>query len=111
VDTRYNSKSGNISIIFTPVEAKELSLIMEMVIEEEWEKGTSVPDLKKDFFRNLETSAENTRIDFDFEYLKFCIVFLAEVHDEMVENEIDAGELRDFLTNMYKICPFNHTIH
>lgn len=111
MDVNYSTKKGELAIIFTPVEARELSLLMEMVLEEECKKGTCVPDLKKEFFRTFAASSKKVKINFDFMYLGFCIAFLAEVYDEMIDQGTDTKELRKFLGNVSELCSDGCTMH
>lgn len=111
MDVRYDSTNGDLTIVFAPVEARELALLMELVFEDEGGKGTHVPDLQKDFFREFATSKEKIRIDFEFEYLEFCIAFLVEVYEEMVDHGADATELRQFLGKVSRVCSAGHVMH
>lgn len=111
MDVRYNSENGNLSISFTPVETREFALLMELVFEDEWERGTCVPDLNKEFFRTFATSIEKVKIDFDFDYLEFCLVFLEEVYYKMLDDGVDSAELGSFLSEVSEFCSAGGTIH
>lgn len=108
---KYDAKKGGLTIVFAPVEIEELALLMELVFEDEWKRGTCVPDFRKDFFREVAVSKEKVRIDFDFIYLEFCIAFLAEVHDEMLDEGVDTTELGQFLGKVSWLCPSGHVVH
>lgn len=110
MDAGYNKATGGLSLCFTPLESDEAAVLMQLVWEEQWEKGTTVPDFNEDFFRQLATSTEKIPIEFDFEYLGFVIAFLEESYAQSTDNNANAKELRKFLLELREYCRADKTM-
>jgi len=108
---RYDKKAWELTIFIEPHEADRSSLLMQLVLEEEWQKGTSVPNLKEDFFRELAVTRERFPVVFDYEYLEFVIRFLEETCVEQKEHGISVDTIEDFMCRVRECCPLRQTIH
>ena len=111
MDARYDRATGSLSLCFSPSVSWEVAVLMQLVWEEEWQKGTTVPDLSEDYFKQLAVAKEYIPLEFDFEYLTFVIAFLEEVCVQSVCNDVDAMILEKFLLNLRDLCSVGQTIH
>lgn len=111
MDVRYNPLEGDLTICFNPRDAESLALLMELVIEEEKERGTHVPNFDKDFFEKFSTSREKFSIKFGFEHLEFGVIFLEEVCEEMIDEGSDPTMLEHFLDEVAPYCTDNAVLH
>lgn len=110
MDAHFDPKECRTTISFLPKEADRLSVLMQLVIEEEKKKGTRIPHLENSFFIDLATTKVKFSVEFDFESLPFIIAYLDEVINEMQENGGDATDLNDFVGKIFEFCPEAHTL-
>lgn len=110
MNLRYYRNEGSIVISFDPAEMQDSLLLMELVWEDEWYRGTKVPDWRGDFFRSLATSSMKPQIKFDYQFLEFAIVFLEETCMEWANKGVDTLMLEKFLDEITEFCPAGHTI-
>src|SRR3989338_5740650 len=112
MEVRYNEKRGETLIIFDPREVEDSAFLLQMVWEEEWRRGTTVPNLRDvKFFRGLAAAIRKALVKFDYLYLEFVIVFLEESCIEFAEKGLDTLELEVGLKKMIESCPMEEIIH
>lgn len=104
MDVRFSPNDGKTTLSFLPKETDRLSVLMQLVIEEEKKRGMQVPDFGKDFFKSFATSKDKFVIEFDFSLLPFTIVYLDEVIEEMLEYGSDPTELDGFVEQINSFC-------
>lgn len=102
---------GNLIICFRPREAEKFALLMELVFEEERERGTFVPTFEEDFFEKLAKSEEEISIEFPFQFLEVGIIFLEEIYLEMLEDDCDTSVIEHFLDRISPLCGDNSVLH
>ena len=110
MDVRFDPNQGKTTLSFVPKETDQLSVLMQLVIEEEKIRGTKVPDFEKDFFKRFATSKDKFVIELDFNFLPFTIAYLDEVIEEMLENGSDPTDLDCFVEQINSFCSQGHQI-
>jgi len=88
MEATFNSEEGKLVLCFKPDETDEASIHLQLLFEDEKNKGHSVPNFGKDFFINLATSKKKARVVFTFKHLGVAICFI----DEILDRTIDDGE-------------------
>lgn len=111
MDAGYNSETGDLAIAFTPRNARDYALLMELAIEEGREMGICVPNYSKDFFRGFARSTEKETLIFGCEHLEFCVIFLEEVWMEMAENGEDTSMIEHFLEHIAPLYVDSPVLH
>ncbi len=106
----YDRATGSLSLCFMPSESWEAAVLMQLVWEDEWRKGTMVPDYSKDFFGKLATAREETPIEIDFEFLEFAIAFLKEACTELTESDAGMVALEKFVVELSALCSAGKTM-
>lgn len=106
----YDRATGSLSLCFTPNESWEAAVLMQLVWEDEWRKGTIVPDYSKEFFGKLAIAKEETPIEIDFEFLEFAIAFLKEACTELTESDAGMIALEKFVIELSGLCSAGKTI-
>ena len=106
----YDRETGSLSLCFRPGESWEAAVLMQLVWEDEWRKGTIVPDYSEDFFGKLARAREETPIAIDFEYLEFAIAFLTEACTELTETDASMIALEKFVIELSALCSAGKTI-
>jgi len=111
MDVQFYPKNCELVISFEPTEAPDSAFLLQLVWEEEWQRGTTVPDFRNgDFFQKLASSKRKACVKFDYLYLEFIIVFLEETCIELADKGIDTTMLEQFLSSVYDYCPAGHII-
>lgn len=110
MDVRFNPNEGKTTLSFLPKETDRLSVLMQLVIEEEKKRGMQVPNFGKDFFKSFATSKDRFVVEFDFNLLPFTIEYLDEVIEEMLECGSDPTELDSFVEQIYSFCSQGHQL-
>jgi hypothetical protein len=111
MDARYNRATGSLNLCFHPWESWEVAVLMQLVWEEEWQKGTTVPDFSEDFFKQLAVSREKIPLEFDFEYLEFAIAFLEEACAKLTGSDSGMTVLEKFVLELREYCSGGQKIH
>lgn len=111
MDARCNTATGSLNLCMDPEESWNLSVLLQLVSEEERKKGTPVPDFEKDFFEQIAVSRKKISLDFNFEHSKFVIAFLEEVCTQMADNDANITELKKFLSDLCGYYIARQTIH
>ncbi|OHA83409.1 MAG: hypothetical protein A2937_03765 [Candidatus Yonathbacteria bacterium RIFCSPLOWO2_01_FULL_47_33b] len=100
MDARYDRATRSLFLAFTPLEADEAAVLMQLVWEDEWQKGTTVPDYSDDFFKQIAVSREKIPVELEFEFQEFAIVFLEEACARLLINDATIAELKKFLVEL-----------
>lgn len=108
---RYDVEAARVIISFDPNESHGCSVLMQLVWEEEWYKGTTVPNLKEAFFKRIALAKERVSITFDYEYVEFVINFLKAACEEQRNNGVNIAPIEDFIHKVSGYCPVGQTIH
>lgn len=106
----YDRATGSLSLCFPPSQSFEAAVLMQLVWEEEWKKGTLVPDYGKDFFDKLAIAKGETPIAIEFEFLEFAIAFLKEACTELTESDAGMTALEKFVVELSGLCSAGKTI-
>lgn len=110
MDVRFSPNDGKTILSFLPRETDRLSVLMQLVIEEEKRRGVQVPAFGKDFFKSFATSKDKFVVEFDFSLLPFTIAYLDEVIEEMLEYGSDPTELDCFVEQINSFCSQGHQL-
>ncbi|HAT68330.1 MAG: hypothetical protein A2481_02680 [Candidatus Yonathbacteria bacterium RIFOXYC2_FULL_47_9] len=111
METKFDVRNGNLMLCFDPRETDSLAILMQLVLEEQEEKGKCTPRLEKDFFKNFAASLTPFHVEFGFEYLDFAIIFLEETLVIMEDSGADTTILWNFLSSIREYRVEGQTIH
>lgn len=111
MDAQYSRATGSLDLCFQPDESLEAATLLQLVWEEEWQKGTLVPDYSLDFFKELAVATKRTPVKFEFEFLEFAIAFLEEAIIQIPSSPADVDILANFLLELRDYCPAKQTVH
>lgn len=114
MDANFSSSKCNLTLCFKPHETNDAALCMQLLFEEEKDKGRSVPTFEKNFFKKFADATEPIRLVFEFDDLGFAISFIEEVIDKTYEydgNSEHVVMLVQFLNELEQWYPGYHTIH
>lgn len=93
MEATFNSEEGKLILCFKPEETDEVSVHMQLLLEDEKRKGHCVPNFGENFFIDLATSRKKARVVFTFKHLGFAICFI----EEILDRTIDDGEYSETL--------------
>lgn len=93
----YDETTGNLRIWFHPDESEEGAVLLQLVMEEQQERGEDVPLLSSSFFRDIATARQTFPIDFGFKYLGFVLLVIKEAVKVGQECEVDTFDLEQFV--------------
>lgn len=108
MDVRYDPNEGKTTLIFSPKESDRLSLLMQLVIEEERVRGTRVPSFNEDFFRGFAGATEKFTVELKFEYLAFAVIYLDEIIEVMIDDDNDPTDLDSFVEQINEFSSEGH---
>lgn len=111
METKFDVKNGNMMLCFEPRETDSLAILMQLVLEEQEEKGKCIPHLEKDFFKRFATSLTPFRVEFGFKYLDFVLIFLEETLVVMEDSGADTTILCNFMRSVEGFCVKRQTVH
>ncbi len=89
MDTYFKPETGSLVLVIDPQESDRSAVLMELIFEEEKQRGVRVPDMPKNFFTDMAAAKQKFRVEFGFEYLGPVLAFLEESCFEMAAREID----------------------
>jgi hypothetical protein len=102
MDILFNQEKGEVSISFEPFMEEDSIFLMQLVHEEEWKRGTSVPDIGTPFFERLSAAKGKRKVTFSHDYLEFIVVFLGELLIQRLNEGIDTSALEMLLIQIEK---------
>ena len=97
MDATFNSEEGKLILCFRPEETDEVSIHLQLLLEDEKMRGHPVPNFGENFFINLATSRKNARVVFPFKHLGFAICFIEEILDRTTVDSEYVDTLGHFL--------------
>ncbi|MFZ2303253.1 MAG: hypothetical protein WAV98_00485 [Minisyncoccia bacterium] len=86
MEATFDSEEGKLILCFKPEETDEVSVHMQLLLEDESSKGHPVPNFGRNFFMDLATSRKKARVVFKFKHLGFAICFIEELLDRTTDD-------------------------
>lgn len=97
MEATFDSEEGKLILCFRPEETDEVSVHMQLLVEDEKKKGHCVPNFGDNFFVDLAASRKKARIVFTFKHLGFAICFIEEILDRTIDDGVYVEALGRFL--------------
>jgi len=93
----FSVEDGRLTFCFKPSETQDAAALINALLEDEREKGYSVPDFGENFLENLTRSTENFPAGFNFKDLHTAVRFIEVVLDKTTSSN-NAVALSKFLS-------------
>ena len=114
MDLLYDEKKGSVVISLRPSK-NELDFdaisLLEIFLEEYREHKRRVPPFTRAFFETARTSEQKTAFVFGPECMESGVDFLEDLCVELVENNLDPGDIVSFLDMVVDFCGDSTKIH